>query len=240
MEKLQIKKNSLSEQICKILEAQIASGEIPVGSRLPSENVLAENFGVSRLSVRLAIQKLNAMGVVHTKQGSGTYVIQFDYEKYLSDASILFENSDTLNDVTDFRAMLEPAAAALAIERATEEEYEKLEHLCQEHAQARRNKSTDRETWLKKVASIDLSIHEQICKMSHNQLFICAFAMAKESIHQYMLFCLFKCNPSDSESQNLEDRPDFHHAVYEAMQEKDHERCKKLLLQMISSYGQRL
>ena len=77
------KKISASEQVFEALQSQISSGVWKVGDRLPSEGELAERYGVIRLTVRVALQKLNALGVVETRTGSGTYVIEFDFEGYL-------------------------------------------------------------------------------------------------------------------------------------------------------------
>ena len=60
------KKISASEQVFEALQSQISSGVWKVGDRLPSEGELAERYGVNRLTVRVALQKLNALGVVET------------------------------------------------------------------------------------------------------------------------------------------------------------------------------
>lgn len=56
------------------LRADIASGRLPVGSRLPSERELATEFGVSAPTIREAISVLDAIGLVEVRHGSGTYV----------------------------------------------------------------------------------------------------------------------------------------------------------------------
>ncbi|GAB2503435.1 HTH-type transcriptional regulator LutR [Corynebacterium atrinae] len=53
------------------LEARLRSGEISVGDKLPAERQLAEDFGISRASVREAIRVLDAMGLVRSSTGSG-------------------------------------------------------------------------------------------------------------------------------------------------------------------------
>ena len=53
---------------------QIGSGEYPKGSRLPSENELCQKYGVSRITIRSALQRLLALGLVETKIGGGTYI----------------------------------------------------------------------------------------------------------------------------------------------------------------------
>lgn len=64
---------SLYEQIAARLEAEIRHGVFEPTGRLPSEAALCGRFGVSRVTVRLALGKLEQAGVVERKQGKGTY-----------------------------------------------------------------------------------------------------------------------------------------------------------------------
>ncbi|BDF72366.1 GntR family transcriptional regulator [Oscillospiraceae bacterium] len=71
-QKKRVKRSDIVAQ--KLMEA-IASGQFETGSRLPSESVLAEQFGVSRATLREAFKKLEQLGTIKAKQGSGTYVL---------------------------------------------------------------------------------------------------------------------------------------------------------------------
>lgn len=234
---MKIKKISASDQVCRVLQEQIASGKYKVGDKLPSENELADAFGVNRLTVRVAIQKLSAIGVVEVKQGSGSFVKQFDYEKYLTDASIFFEQSGTMENVCEFRAMLEITCAKMAMERATSVDFDELEALTFAHRDIWLNRLKDRDEWLKKAAAADLAIHEKICQMSHNPLCIYAFAVAKEAIYQYVLFCLFKFNPPEKKVSDIKSRRDVHYEIFQSIKNKDIDTCSKELNKMIYSYG---
>src|SRR5690606_36534344 len=64
----------LYQRVAERLAEVIASGEYPVGSRLPAERKLAERFNVSRPTVREAIIALELAGCVEVKGGSGVYV----------------------------------------------------------------------------------------------------------------------------------------------------------------------
>lgn len=64
------------EQVADAIEAEIASGRIPVGGRLAGQYELAELHGVSRNSIRSAIELLHERGLVSTLRGRGTYVIR--------------------------------------------------------------------------------------------------------------------------------------------------------------------
>ena len=113
---MRIKKVSASEQVCEAIQEQISGGVWRVGDKLPSESELAQKFGVNRLTVRMALQKLNALGIVETRTGSGTFVIEFDFEGYLKTASRFFEQSGMMQNVTEFRNHIEIECARLAMQ----------------------------------------------------------------------------------------------------------------------------
>mgnify|MGYP003215939625 CR=1 FL=1 len=183
-EDMRIRKVSASEQVCEAIQAQISSGTWKVGEKLPSESELASKFGVNRLTVRMALQKLNALGIVETRTGSGTFVIEFDFESYLKTASKFYERSGMMQNVTEFRNHIEIECARLAIERATEEDLCELERLALKHREAWADtEGLTHEEWCKRVAAADLAFHEHVCRISHNPLYAYAFAVAREPIH---------------------------------------------------------
>ena len=62
------------QDVADVLIDEIASGDFPIGSMLPTELELCERFGVSRYTVREALRRLEEMGLVVRRQGSGTVV----------------------------------------------------------------------------------------------------------------------------------------------------------------------
>lgn len=69
-----VRQASLCEQVFRIIFKSISEGEFPPGSRLPSENELADRFEVSRPTIRAALARLAERGYVKKKQGVGTFV----------------------------------------------------------------------------------------------------------------------------------------------------------------------
>lgn len=61
-------------QLLQLLRTQIIAGELAPGARVPTEDELSQTYGLSRGTVRKAIEQLAAEGLVHTEQGSGSYV----------------------------------------------------------------------------------------------------------------------------------------------------------------------
>ena len=72
MSKLQVPR--VSDAVATTLEQRILEGSLKPGDRLPAERELAAELGVSRPSLREAIQKLASKGLLRSQQGGGTYV----------------------------------------------------------------------------------------------------------------------------------------------------------------------
>jgi DNA-binding FadR family transcriptional regulator len=99
------------EQIAERLAADIRSGLLAPGERLPAERELARSLEVSRASVREAIAALQLQGVVETRPGAGTFVVAAP-----SAGAVAHDASPSA--VLEARAQLEPAIARLAAQRA--------------------------------------------------------------------------------------------------------------------------
>lgn len=232
-----IKRISASDQVFETLQSQISSGAWKVGDRLPSEGELAERYGVNRLTVRVALQKLNALGIVETRSGSGTHVIEFDFENYLRMASKFYAQSDMMKNVTEFRNHMEIECARLACERATEEDLAELERLALEHRRVwMETDGVEHDVWCRSVADADLAFHEQVVRMSHNPLYSYSFAVAREPIYEYMLFCVSKWVPEMVRNFRLDRHRDIHYSIYESIKKKDFASCQSDYAAMIASY----
>ena len=118
-----MERKKLSDQIAEELDKYIAEGELKPGDRLPAERVLAERMGVSRPSLREAIQKLSAKGILHTRAGGGTYVNEAVEPQFVKPLmAILKEYPDSRFDVLEARHAIEGTAAWFAAIRATKED----------------------------------------------------------------------------------------------------------------------
>ncbi len=72
---------ALYVQIRETLRQQIKSGQLEPGQKLPAEDELAAQFGVSRMTVRQGISDLIDEGVLYRRRGVGTFVTQFHVER---------------------------------------------------------------------------------------------------------------------------------------------------------------
>jgi GntR family transcriptional regulator len=127
--------SSLSKQLAEKLKARLREGEWAPSERLPSENEIAEEFGVSRVTVRTSLKLLESAGFVETRQGAGTFVTPFGNEvrtslhelRSLTDTirdlghtpsmKFRFRGFDALPDEAALRLQREPGSGALHLQR---------------------------------------------------------------------------------------------------------------------------
>ncbi len=135
MKKSRSSKNNVSDQIFEQLKDDIAHRVFAPGTKLPSENDLADSFGVGRISVRAAIQKLVAIGLAESRSGEGTFVKKTEASIYLNAIiPMLILEPKGIIELLEFRKGLEMQSCELAASRATAEEIDQLkkiiDHAC--------------------------------------------------------------------------------------------------------------
>jgi GntR family transcriptional regulator, transcriptional repressor for pyruvate dehydrogenase complex len=119
-----VQTSRLYEQIVQQIEESIRKGALKVGDRLPAERELAQQFGVSRTAVREAVKALTEKGLVEAHAGRGTFVTNGSSHSLQEtlDRVIKVGQPEGTATLAEARAILEPEIAALAAERATEED----------------------------------------------------------------------------------------------------------------------
>ena len=115
----------LADRVYRDLLDQIIQGNLKEGDKLATEQALSEQFGTSRPTVREALSRLRADGIVTSRQGAGTFVTRRpdpDLPRFMP--------LDSLSDVRrvlEFRTFLESGAAALAAEMAEAQDLENIQ-----------------------------------------------------------------------------------------------------------------
>lgn len=111
------------------IEKMIRDGALSPGERIPPEKELAQRYGVGRSSIREALEAMEHIGMIETRQGVGRFLSEnalsllegFNWGQMIQGAPTLA--------LMEARALVEVATARLAAERATGENVEELEHL---------------------------------------------------------------------------------------------------------------
>ncbi len=159
-----IVKESLTERIYEYIKDQIITGEWKTGEKLPSETELASLLGVSRLSLRMAIQKTNVLGLTETLVGEGTFVKDFSMFSYFEEifhSKIIEKNDD---EMWEFRMILQIGSLRLAFEKDN----------LNEHIQNLKDIYVDMEEALneddlERYHKADANFHQEICNMCNNK-----------------------------------------------------------------------
>lgn len=125
-----VARSSVVDAVADRLRNEILAGRLAAGSRLPSERELSLALGVNRLTLRAALARLEAMGLVSTRHGSGTEVAAWRERAGLEALPMVMGSLDPdepawlelLTAMLEVRRILVVEAVALAAERHTEED----------------------------------------------------------------------------------------------------------------------
>ena len=155
-----------AKQAVEILGRRIANDVYPHDTVMPTEEELAQSLGVSRATVRDAIKVLSGKGLVRTARRYGTRVRPID-EWNLLDGDVVAWHESThprirriFAETTELRAILEPAAAALAALRGTPEQAQTL--------LAAANAIHPGEVDLERMFAADCQFHVTLLDMTRN------------------------------------------------------------------------
>jgi DNA-binding FadR family transcriptional regulator len=154
------RRTGLVDQVSAQLREGIASGEWPIGQRIPTEAVLVESLGVGRNTVREAVRALAHAGILDVRQGDGTYV------RATSEVSGALRRlcGAELRDVLSVRRGLEVEGARLAATHRTDDDVAELRALLARRDECLRDGHTD------DFARADVDFHLAVVRSSHNAM----------------------------------------------------------------------
>jgi GntR family transcriptional repressor for pyruvate dehydrogenase complex len=157
------KNGTLADQVTRVLMREIKDNTFPVHARLPSEIDMAQRFGVSRTVIREAISRLKSEGLVGTRQGSGTRVLEPSAATPFRLNMDLHDSLQAVLRVIELRRGIEGEMAALAAERRTEAQHARIKKAFNSIKKAEREGRDG--------VDEDLAFHTAISQASGNPLF---------------------------------------------------------------------
>lgn len=160
-----IRMERVSEKVANQLKKVIRDGIFKVGDRLPSERELAEQMGVSRPSVREAIQQLEMLGMVETSHGGRSVVKNIAEQEIRSPIEVfLEEDRQRVLELTEVRAFMESWAARMAAQNCTESEVQAIRRHLEE---------MERDFEKGQIRfEVDFKFHTEIAAATHNTIFV--------------------------------------------------------------------
>lgn len=155
-----VRRVSVVDEVVEYLTRRIISGEWPPGTVVPSLRALAEDAGVSTLTVREAIRTLQARGLLETRHGVGTFVTAPSEDEKVVPWMLGASDVDEYVDLIEAREVIETAIVRLAAERRTEEQVAVLSEILDRMRAARLDSATYLEA--------DTDFHIALAEASHN------------------------------------------------------------------------
>jgi DNA-binding FadR family transcriptional regulator len=160
-----LRQERLSDQVKKHLKQAILDSKFKPGDKLPPEDQIAESFKVSKVTAREALREMETEGLIEKRRGihGGSFVAQPGSEKIGQVFNNFYHFGGlTLEELVEFRQLLEPALVALAVERRTEEDLkaikENIEAVAEAISQGRQNQPKA------------IEFHRLIADACHNRL----------------------------------------------------------------------
>ncbi|MHB8416327.1 MAG: FadR/GntR family transcriptional regulator [Acidiferrobacteraceae bacterium] len=165
------------EKVANRIETLVRNGELGPGSRLPPEPKLAEMLHVSRASLREALKGMMFLGLIKSRAGDGTYLQPF-LSKMVSNHFrwMLLLREIKYLELYELRQVLEPAAAALAARRYTEDDLDRMRRALADMKASLRDPD--------RFVQSDMELHDSITRASENAAIQTTMRMMYAALHE--------------------------------------------------------
>jgi GntR family transcriptional regulator, transcriptional repressor for pyruvate dehydrogenase complex len=171
-----LQKHKLPIALAAKIEELVMNGEYAAGEKLPPERVLVDSFGVSRSTVREALRRLEAEGVIRIEHGVGAFVRERrESPDWLG--SLLVLDRLTVPELFEARRALESDNAALAAERLSPAAAGELESLVNQLA----NQDISQDEYVE----LDVALHLAIARATKNRVLIGLSESLREAMVEY-------------------------------------------------------
>lgn len=217
-----LKKIDIKEQVFQQLLVKIEQGEWKSGEKLPSENELTKMMGVSRITVREAIQKLAAINLVETFQGKGTFVKEVNSNSYLKSMTpMLLMNNDDIRAVLEYRKLMEVGIIDIFMKKVTQKDIDYLKKNLKkmDYYSSKNN--------LEKYKEYDLDFHMRLYQMTDNPFIIKISNITKDVLNSAMGETLT--------DHGAREGVEFHAEIIKCLEEKDSDRLKKITRELLDA-----
>lgn len=219
-----IKKDSVQDLVFRQLKKAILAGEFLPGDKLPSEHELCAQMGVSRPSVKMAIQRLAVLGIVETRQGDGSYVSEFSPAALFDQVTEFLVDGDNIREVAEYRLHMELTSAQFAIQRADETDFAKMYEILNQMDRSLEDGD------LEEHSRLDYLLHLTIVKASKNRFFIKMYEMMESINLQYV----YLENKDFFNEYGKTEFEDVHRGLVDAIKAGDLERCRAIYTEKFS------
>ena len=220
-------RTTLADKVYHLLFTRISNGEYEVNQKLPPENALSLEFGVSRPILRAAMERLRDDGLIYSRQGAGSYV------RLPVNAPVGFARVETLADIQrcyEFRLSLEADAARLAAARRNDAALDEIDRAL--------DLLRDATGSMQHREDADFAFHLAISKASNNQYYEASMRQLRD--HIYVGMKMHGQSLMNDGAKGLEDVLAEHSAIREAIAGRQGDEAARLMSRHIEHSRDRL
>lgn len=212
----QVTRRSVSDQVIAQMKENIENGTWQPGERLPGEMQLCEIFGVSRVTVRNALQKLAGEGIIETKIGDGSYVKKLSISEAMSRVNVPGDLTDReFRELLEFRCVMEGPLCEMAVSRMTEKDLKNLHQNYDNMCAMQQNETA--------FARADVNFHTILASCCGNEILESAYRMICTNLSRAMQDIVHR----RGEASGLK----YHKAILEAAEAHDARRARMAMEQ---------
>lgn len=220
------KTEKLTSQVFEQLKDQIITGKWKPGYKIPSEHKLTEMLNVSRITIREALQALVALDLLEKKRGQGTFVKNSFTESYISSLLPLIQfNRSQAVYMHEYRKIVEIGSIELVVERASQEDIQRLKNILEEMKKYRENN-------LEKFAFEDLNFHLALSQITKNPIIIRANFVIKDFFRNHMINIV--------KAMGTEPGLYYHEKIINAIENRDKKEARQLMKKHLENNEQYL
>lgn len=226
----QIKSRRIYEEIIDQVKAQINSGDLKPGDRMPSERDIAERLGVGRAAVREALTALEVMGLLEVRTGEGTFVRAPGLDEDIAPlTTFLMLERERLAEVHELRKVFEVGCAGLAAVRASVADLDAIGQIIREMEEDVRLNRLGDET--------DFRFHMTVARATGNSFMIRFMHTVADSLRQVLQSSRTRLYLIPGMPERLLEE---HRRIYEAIAMGEPEMAEQAMRDHLDGVGQGL
>lgn len=221
-----LKRISLSDHVAEEIKARIMRGELKEGDRLPSHDLLSQELGVSRTTLREGLKNLALMGILEMKPRRGTHIKSPRPSSFMYNlAPTLLMDRPTVTELMDARLALEVATVTRACKNANPSDLEEMERLIREMEGCLRTQNHAR------FSELDVRFHLRIAHASKNKV----LERILEDIRGLLSQLLQETAQYIPGTQDPSQR--YHRKILKALRNRDRELAEKAIRGHIAAFA---
>jgi GntR family transcriptional repressor for pyruvate dehydrogenase complex len=204
-----IKASKISDEVYNQIVSLISKGQLKPGDKIPSEREMASELGISRQSIREALNRAEVMGFIEVRQGEGSFILSSVHEPLKPPLTVIIEKeAEKIFEFLEMRKLIEGWCAEKAALEGTAEDLDNMRAILEEMKEIA---SKD-----KRWEELDVALHFSIAHATHNVVAIHIMEALKINFGTF-----FRFRSSIASSEKMDVLWQHHNEIFQAIRRRD-------------------